>query len=245
MSLTLLRTWLRIHNAGVLNYRNTSKAHTVRTVFVTNLAFMTAIGLTALAAEREPTAHRSAIEFEGREWRYTRADRVAVEEYRGKTALLLNGGNGNSVYLPDVEFRDGTIEVDIAALDRSLPGIGFRGRENGYWRNVVFFNRWRGTENDKCDVVEQAAITHRTGTNLVLNIRTSASDGIHTRPDLCEWFHVKIVVLGSSVTVYLNDSQEPSFAVGAMLDVNEKGVLGLCGGDCYFANFRYTTDVTK
>jgi hypothetical protein len=217
----------------------------VRTVFVTNLAIMTAIGLTASAVEREPIEHRSAIEFEGREWRYTRADRVAVKEYRGKTALLLSGGNGSFVYLPDVEFGDGTIEVDIAAIDRSLPGIGFRGRDNGYWRNVVFFNRWRGTENDTCDVVEQAAITHRTGTNLVLNIRTSASDGSHTRPDLCEWFHVKIVVQGSSVTVYLNNSQVPSFEVGAMLDVHEKGVLGLCGNDCYFANFRYTSDVTK
>ncbi len=213
----------------------------MRRVLAIGAAITTVLGSTAFAMGHEPSILHNTIEFEGRQWRHHSADRVVVEEYRGKTALRVQGARTNSsVYLPEVEFQNGTIEVDIAAPGRSTAGIGFRGRDNGYWCNKIVFNRWRGKDEDKCDVVEQAVVTRRTGTVLVLNIRKSGQDGIRERLDVYDWFHVKVVVQVENVKVYLNGSEEPSIEVGAMFDGNKKGVLGLCGGDFCFANFQCT-----
>lgn len=213
----------------------------MRRVLATGAAVVTVLGWTAFAAEHGLSSSRNTIEFEGRKWTHDVADRVSVEEYCGKTALRVSGGRTGSVYLPDVEFRDGTIEVDIAAIGRSTPGVGFRGRDNGNWHNTIIFNRWAGKDQDKSDVVEQAVVTRRTGTVLVLNIRKSGQHTIRDALDGPEWFHVKLVVQGRKVQAYLDGSEEPSIEVGAMFDPNEKGVLGLCGRHFYFANFRYTT----
>lgn len=189
----------------------------------------------------QPIPSPNTIEFEGNELEYHSADPVAVteEEYRGKTALRIYGGYDTAVYLPDVEFQDGTIEVDIAPLDRLIPGIGFRGRDDETWCNKILLNHWRGKKKDQGEFVEQAVVTRRNGTVLILNIRRSGRDNSHDMMDGPAWFHVKAVIQADKVKVYLNGSDEPSIELGAMLDGNERGVLGLCGGG-YFANFQYT-----
>jgi len=199
-------------------------------------AMIAVLGSTVFA---QPTSSPKTIEFEGRKWECHSADRIVVQKYRGKTALRIFGGYDTAVYLPDVEFQDGTIEVDIAPLDRLLPGIGIRGCDDGTWCNKILLNHWRGKNQDQGEFLEQAVVTRRNGTVLVLNIRRSGQDNTRDRMDGPDWFHVKAVLQADKVKVYLNGSDEPSIELGAMLDGNEKGVLGLCGGG-YFANFQYT-----
>jgi len=187
------------------------------------------IAVLGSAVFAQPTSPPNTIEFEGKKWECHSADRVAVKEYRGKTALRIFGGYDTAVYLPDVEFQDGTIEVDIAPMDRLIPGIGIRGRDNGTWCNKILLNHWRGENQGQCEFVEQAVVTRRNGTVLVLNIRRSGQDNTRDRMDGPDWFHVKAVIQADKVKVYLNGSDEPSIELGAMLDGNEKGVLGLCG----------------
>ena len=212
----------------------------MRRVLAISAAVVALLGSTAFAAEDERSSSGHTIEFEGRKWRHDASDRVFVEQHRGKTALRVQGTRTtSSVYLPEVEFQDGAIEVDFAAIDRSIAGIGFRGRDNENWCNTIMFNRaWPGKDRDE---VEQAIVTRRVGTVLVLNIRRSEEDTIRHTADGPEWFHVKVVVQRSNVQVYLNGSEEPDIEVGAVFDPNEKGVVGLCGRHFYFANFRYTT----
>lgn len=214
----------------------------MRRILAIGAAITTVLVSTAFATGHGPSTLPDTIEFEGRKWRHHLAGRVVVEEHRGKSALYVQGGRiSSSVYLPEVEFQNGTIEVDIATPYRSIPGIGFRGRDKGKWRNRIMFSRWRGTDDDKRGVVEQAVVTHRTSTVLLLNIRESMQYGVPEKLGGHDWFHVKVVVQGDTVKVYLNRSKEPSIEVGAMFDGKEKGVLGLCGGHFYFANFQYTT----
>lgn len=213
----------------------------MRRFLVVGAAITTVVGATAFAAGQEPPTPGGTVEFEGRQWGRHLVSHVAVEEYRGKTALCVEGGGVNSsIYLPGVEFRDGTIEVDIATPGRSAPGIGFRGRDKGKWRNRIMFSRWRGKEDDKRGVVEQAVVTRRTSTVLHLNIRESRQYGLPKGLGGYDWFHVKVVVQGDTAKVYLNGSKEPSIEVGAVFDANEKGEVGFCGGHFYFANFQYT-----
>ncbi len=215
----------------------------MKTHLLIGTAVAIALGSMALAAERETSFSPTTIEFEGRRWAHDATGRFAVEEYRGKTALRLCGGYDASICLPDVEFKDGVIEVDLAALSRSTPGIGFRGRDNGKWCNRVTFNHWL-RKGQVADILEQAVVTRKNGTVLVLNLRGPGPDGSRESWDGPGWFHAKVVVLGDTVKVYLNGSEEPAIELGAVFDKDRKGMLGLCGGGgggFYFANFRYVT----
>ncbi len=212
----------------------------MRLIALGGLAIMVSIAPGAQGSGDEAAVGRTTIEFEGNRWECHSADRVAVQEYRGKTVLRVDGGHDTAVYLPDVEFQDGTIEVDMATTGRSVPGIGFRGRDDGDWRNQIIFIHQRASVQNDSDFVEQAVVTRRTNTVLVLHIRKSVQDGVRNSANWGGWFHVKVIIKGGHVVVFLNGSEEPSFEVGAMFDANEKGVLGLCGGNFCFTNFQYT-----
>ena len=105
---------------------------------------------------------------------------------------------------------------------------------------MIIFNRWPGNAQNRTDIVEQAVVTRRMGTVVVLNIRRSQEHTLRDRAEGPAWFHVKLVVHGSQVQVYLDGSKKPAIEVAAMFNANEKGVLGLCGRHFYFADFRYT-----
>jgi len=83
------------------------------------------------------TAQRKTIQFEGKQWNTSLAKEATVETFKGKTALHVQGREQTYVYLPDVEFRDGTIEADIAGA--TFSGIAFRGRNGGRRAEKLYF----------------------------------------------------------------------------------------------------------
>ena len=81
--------------------------------------------------------------------------------------------------------------------------------------------------------IQQAVITRRNGTYLFLRMGPSVK--------AAEWFHVKLVILGTRLAVYVNHGREPVFVVDKVLDGKARGDVGVWSiGNTYFANFRYT-----
>ena len=208
-----------------------------------------AVGLAALLRPPlfvEPPALAASdglhsIEFEGKRWVTGSPGQITATEYEGKTALCVRESTDTPVYLPDVVFRDGTIEVDLATAARSTPGIAFRGRGNGERVDRVMLNRWRRSSQHEGVLIEQAVVTRHKGTLLFLRVGVpDEKDGSGTRPEFHGWFHLKLVVRGRRVAVYLDDDERPSIEIDEMLDGLEGGTLGVCGRNFYFANFRYT-----
>jgi hypothetical protein len=193
---------------------------------------MTVIAHLALAQESR------TIDFEGRSWKPLQADRIAVAEYRGRSAVHVTGTNLTSAYLPGSAFQEGTIEVDLSASGRATPGIGFGGFAAGNWRNRVLFNHWRpGREASERAVLEQAVITRRDGTVVVLNLRDAAH--LQTSQRQPGWFHVRITVRGDSLAVFLDNEETPIITLGSVVEQGS-GEIGLCGSDFHFANFVFT-----
>ena len=61
-----------------------------------------------------------------------------VVEYRGKRALRLKAGNGErAAILKNIEFEDGVIELDIAAVP-SYTGLVFRARSEHVYEGIYF-----------------------------------------------------------------------------------------------------------
>jgi hypothetical protein len=200
----------------------------------------TLLTFVAVVVGNEPASGQQRIEFEGKQWAASNADRVSTCKYRGEDALQVRGRHDTFVYLPDVVAKDATIEVDVAAGSRCQPGICFRGRADGKELDRIVLSRWaKGTHNNG-SVLEQAVITRRQGTLVYLMIDIPKHEGSNAPVTPADWFHVKVVCCGDRVSVYLDESEKPIVELAAMLDSEAKGTLGMCGSDFYFTNFRYT-----
>lgn len=178
------------------------------------------------------------IEFEGKTWAAGLAKEVTVADYKGKKAMHVLGGEQSYVYLPDVEFQDGIIEVDIAGP--IFSGIGFRGRESGKRLEKVYFRPQNAGTARHANTVQYAVIGREDGTWRYL--RTNFPGKYETGADIKkdEWFHVKLVILGAEVKVYVDEKSEPVLTVDKMLDGVSRGTVGVWGWNSYFANFRFT-----
>ena len=180
------------------------------------------------------------IQFEGKEWVADYAIGAQVVNYKGKKALHLAGREQCYVYLPIDDFQDGTIEVDIAG--DIFSGIGFRGREAGKRVEKLYF-RPQNSGTARHENTVQYAVIGKEGGHW-RDLRTQFPGKYETGADLKqgEWFHAKFVIKGTSLKVYVNDSDEPLLTVDPMLDGVSKGSVGVWGWDSYFANFKYTPD---
>jgi hypothetical protein len=118
----------------------------------------------ALSQERgSAPSDNKTIQFEGKVWGTDLAENVAVQEFKGRSALSVRGSLGNYVYLPSSSFVDGTIEVDVAVEGRGAAGIVFRGSADGTRSGKVCFLFVTDGGSTSENPVRQAVISRRDG----------------------------------------------------------------------------------
>ncbi len=189
-----------------------------------------------LAVEHVQAAEFQTIQFEGSVWESHNATQLSVKKYLGIEALHVLGNNSTYVSLPDVKFQEGTIELDMAMALRSPPGIMFHGSP-GKDRNKVFVNFLPGRENADAIKLEQVVVTQKEGTTIILNVRKAQRDAPRDRSDLGDWIHVRLDFHGKMLSVFLDGNHEPCIELASIFDIRN-GSIGVCGGNCYFANLR-------
>lgn len=163
-----------------------------------------------------------------------------------RKGLRLNESPGDGIaYLKGVEFSRGTIECELRGKDvqgQSFVGIVFHGVD-GTTYDAIYF---RPFNFQAADTVRRAHsvqyISHPVYTWQKLR---AEHPGVYERPvnpvpDPTTWFHVRIVVAGSKVSVFVADATEPSLEV-TLFSERTRGFVGLwvgntSGGD--FANLR-------
>lgn len=132
------------------------------------------------------------------------------------------------VFLNDLIFGDGTIEVDIKGKDeqgRNFTGIAFHVLNDSTYDAIYFrpFN-FRNPERKNHSV---QYISHPDYTWFKLR---DESPGVYENelspvPDPNDWFHATIKVKHPEVKVYVNHSKEPSLVINQLSDRKE-GLLG-------------------
>lgn len=180
------------------------------------------------------------IEFEGVKWSIHQADRVFVEQHEGRQALFIGGSSRTRLFLPDVKFRNGTVEADFAIRPRAIPGIAtFQEAGGDPACRVMFFRHFSRSKSVADNVVEQAVVTRRNGSAVVLTIRDEVvRDGLAGR-QLSHWFHVKLEIKDDKLRVFIDDHPKPVFELrGIMWDGNGGSLIGVCGGGFYLSNFQ-------
>jgi hypothetical protein len=146
---------------------------------------------------------------------------------------LMRLNSGNAV-LKDVAFGDGTIEFDVNTIGRGAPGIAFRQQDEGNFELLYL-------RPDPACPAFRACIQYAPQTHGVL--LWDLFPQYETRAPLREngWNHIKMVVSGRRMDVFVNDATSPTLEVGRLEGDALKGSLRLQGPGT-FANMVITPD---
>lgn len=140
--------------------------------------------------------------------------------------------NSGDAVLKSVTFSDGTIEFDVNTIGRGAPGIAFRQEDEGNFELLYL-------RPDAACPAFRACIQYAPQTHGVL--LWDLFPQYQTRAPLREngWNHIKMVVSGRRMNVYVNDATLPTLEVGSLEGDAMKGGLRL-QGPATFANLVIT-----
>jgi hypothetical protein len=146
---------------------------------------------------------------------------------------LMRLNTGDAV-LKDITFSDGTIEFDVNTIGRGAPGIAFRQQDEGNFELLYL-------RPDAACPAFRACIQYAPQTHGVL--LWDLFPQYQTRAPLREngWNHIKMVVSGRRMNVFVNDATSPTLQVGRLEGDAMKGGLRLQGPRT-FANMVITPD---
>lgn len=145
------------------------------------------------------------------------------------------GLTGTIVWLKDVNFSEGTIEIDLKGNDgmqQTFPGVIFHGVDSLTYDGVYF----RPFNFQSADPVRKIhAVQYISEPDYPWHVTREKMNGVYEKavtpaPGPNDWFHAKIVVKGKQINVYVNGSTTPSLTVTKLND-RTKGMFGLmCDG---------------
>jgi hypothetical protein len=145
--------------------------------------------------------------------------------------LRLNSGDAS---LKGITFSDGTIEFDVNTVGRGAPGIAFRQQDERTFELLYL------RPDPNCPAF-RACIQYAPQTRGVL--LWDFFPQYENRAPLREngWNHIKMVVSGRRMNVFVNDAPSPTLEVGRLEGDAMKGGLRLQGPGT-FANMVITPD---
>ena len=157
---------------------------------------------------------------------------VTQEGFPGGIIVLKSG----DLALNDFTFRDGTIDFDMKPLAEDIPGIRFRQRDpqNG----EEFYIRSLPDCRAENDCIQYSPVINGF---LLWDVYPEYQSRAPVFPD--GWNHVRLVVSGKRMNVFINDSIQPTLSVGELLGNTQTGGLEL-HGPAAFANLTVTPGKT-
>jgi hypothetical protein len=149
---------------------------------------------------------------------------------------LMRLNSGNAV-LKDITFSNGTIEFDVNTIGRGAPGIAFRQQDERNFELLYL-------RPDPACPAFRACIQYAPQTHGVL--LWDLFPQYQARAPLREngWNHIKMVVSGRRMNVFVNDAVSPTMEVARLEGDAMKGGLRLQGPGT-FANLVITPDAVE
>src|SRR6478752_10529454 len=140
--------------------------------------------------------------------------------------------NSGDAVLKDITFSDGTIEFDVNTIGRGAPGIAFRQQDEGNFELLYL------RPDPNCPAF-RACMQYAPQTHGVL--LWDLFPQYQTRAPLREngWNHIKLVINGRRMNVFVNDVPSPTLEVGRLEGDALQGALHLEGPGT-FANMVIT-----
>ena len=160
-----------------------------------------------------------------------------LDEAGYKGVRLSEEGNEGLVWVKDMVFSNGTIQLDVRGKDelqRSFIGIAIHGQNDSTFDAVYFrpFNFHAKDSVRRIHAVQYVSHPVYTWKKLRDDKTTNAQfeKEISNAPDPNGWFHIKILVKDKIVKVFVNDRQDPVLMVQQLSNFSS-GKIGLFMGD--------------
>lgn len=158
----------------------------------------------------------------------------------------LSKGEGDGIlWLKDLIFENGTIELDIKGRDirgESFVGLAFHGLDKGNF-DLIYFRPFNfKSPEKKRNSVQYVSLPEFTWQKLRGEHPGDYENEPMPSPDPNEWFHATIVVDHPTVKVYIENYDEPSLTI-EQLSTRKSGWIGLWVGsnsEGEFKNLRIT-----
>jgi hypothetical protein len=174
------------------------------------------------------------------EWIIPRTDTLdyAFSSYQGQKALLLKRNIGNYksasiAYPKNLNFKDGIIEMDAAwpGKQGGFVGLAFRIKDTHHYETVYFRPESSGTIN---------AVQYMPEKKFDYNWWDYEKDKYQAKATLPlhGWFHVKVVVKGSKLTVFVNRQPIPVFVYNNLDSSFKSGSVGFWLGNCQVGAYK-------
>jgi hypothetical protein len=153
-----------------------------------------------------------------------------IAPYRGREALWVRGGP--RPYRQDIQFLEGTIEFDVAPLPgASFVGVSFRRESRAQYETVYF----RPGSNGQWDAVQyMPRVGHGSQWQLYPQLQAA------TELPAEQWTHVRVVVEGDAMRLFVGGSSQPTLEVARLRGVAQPGTVGFWAsgaGDNWIAVF--------
>jgi hypothetical protein len=181
------------------------------------------------------------IPFEPAYWDTT-ATKAKFVNYKGVKAIKMVP-HSNEISVKGINFSNGTIEFDTQPIDAetrsSSPiGIYFR-QQNAKESEYIYLRTKKDDTKRNDDDIQYAPVVN----GVLLFNMMSHFDGpapVHNK----EWNHVKLVVYGMQMRVYVNDMNEPVLEIPRLESNSTTGSIGF-DGLAYFANLVIKPNETE
>lgn len=164
----------------------------------------------------------AAVEGSNNEWYVdNQPDRLKdtqVAEFLGRESLWLR--NGTQVMRSGIEFADGTIEFDMAPMDKgNFVGLLFRRESFSNHENIYFRIHRSGLYN----AIQYAPRLNGPTWQLYPEFHAVAELPRN------RWTHVRVEVQGTRMEIYLNNKTQPVLVVPRLRAIPQKGTVAFWG----------------
>jgi hypothetical protein len=221
---------------------------------LTAIVPLTALTLTVSAAGA--TRHIAVENNEGLELVRAAAKRV---DYKGHKALQIvgvsDGTDGDQVALvKDLDFKDGSIEVDLAGVPgpsasdtaRGFVGVAFHAAPHATAIDCIYLRPTNGRADDQLRRNHSTQyISHPAYPWERLRSETPGVYESYVDLETGAWTHVRITVSGVHARLYVNGAAQPTLIVNDLKRGALSGAIGLWigpGTEAYFRNLQITTE---
>jgi hypothetical protein len=197
----------------------------------------------ALIAQQKKTHDFTGIDAS--KWIIPNSDGVSysIETYKGSKALIIKKGFNNYkfgavAYPKGLNFTDGEIELDMASSNgNEYLGLAFRIQDAHHYQTLYFRPASSGTIN---------AIQYMPAKKADFNWWDYEADKYQAKATLpaTEWFHIKAVVKGQTLTVYVDHQPKPAMIYKALDPELKSGSVGFWFGNslsCAYKNLTVKT----
>ncbi|MEK6783699.1 MAG: hypothetical protein AABY93_18505 [Bacteroidota bacterium] len=199
-----------------------------------------AMGLPLFSQKKKGTSVATPMEIKipmtAARWDFP-ANSVEFSEYKGSPAMKIISG-GDKAILKDLQFTNGTIEYDIEPQSDGFAGTNFRMVDNN--ESEYFYMRVSRAGNPVAmDAVQYAPIIK--GVNL-WDMLDHYQGPANMKKN--EWNHVKLVVSGKQMIVYVNDMDRTTLEIPRLEGNTTSGSIAF-NGKCAIANLVIKPDAVE